>query len=692
MLKPEKNYEFKKRLLKIHKENLRDYSLTDRDNELALPDTVSIIIPEDSSEVILNAARDLADYLLISMNITASISRSANENMFSVVLKINKDLDEYSGYMGYRISLDNSIAIEGFDDRGIAQAVYRLEDIMSRRRAPFVERGVISNKPMFSPRMVHSGYSIDDYPDEYLRSVAHAGMDAILIFVKGMNLVDKFLDFNELIERAARFGIDVYAYCKMRCTCHPDDAKAYAEYDNMYGRLFREFPGFKGIIFVGESLGFPSKDEHVELPPSSGSNSFASGKPRPGWWPCEDYPQWLEMVSGIVRKYKKDADVVFWTYNWSWAPEEYRIKLIENLPTDISLLVTYELPETYKVGDVTEGCCDYTISFAGPSKVFKSEAEAAKKRGIKLYSMTNTGGLTWDIGVIPYVPAPYQWIERYKTMVMAHDDWGLCGLMESHHYGFWPSIVSETAKLCFAEPRNDMDEICYQVIERYYGRGEADKISEALRLWSEAFTHYNAVNEHQYVAFRIGPSYPFCLDREFKPPQMAHAIFGNNIFFGKYGDVFWYDRGTASLPAVRMQTEINELETMLSHMVQGVEILEKTDNKNDELLYLINLGKFICCCVQTGINSKHWFMLTTAMKIEQDNEKAKDLIAKIEELAEKEIKNAESAIPLVEADSRLGWEASMEYMTDKQRIEWKIRHLKFVLESELSAYKKASMV
>ena len=44
-------------------------------------------------------------------------------------------------------------------------------------------------------------------------------------------------------------------------------------------------------------------------------------------------------------------------------------------------------------------------------------------------------------------------------------------------------------------------------------------------------------------------------------------------------------------------------------------------------------------------------------------------------LLDREKANAVSAIPLVEADSRLGWEPSMEYVCDRWRLEWKLRQL-----------------
>ncbi|QTH40720.1 hypothetical protein J4772_24530 [Cohnella sp. LGH] len=51
-------------------------------------------------------------------------------------------------------------------------------------------------------------------------------------------------------------------------------------------------------------------------------------KPSPGWWPCEDFPHWLELLSGTIRAHNPDADIVFWTYNWGYAPKEDRLKLL----------------------------------------------------------------------------------------------------------------------------------------------------------------------------------------------------------------------------------------------------------------------------------------------------------------------------------------------------------------------------
>ncbi len=51
-----------------------------------------------------------------------------------------------------------------------------------------------------------------------------------------------------------------------------------------------------------------------------------------------------------------------------------------------------------------------------------------------------------------------------------------------------------------------------------------------------------------------------------------------------------------------------------------------------------------------------------------------------------EIENAKSAIPLVQMDSRLGYEPSMDYMCSEAHIRWKLKHADYVLKREFCAF------
>ena len=101
------------------------------------------------------------------------------------------------------------------------------------------------------------------------------------------------------------------------------------------------------------------------------------------------------------------------------------------------------------------------------------------------------------------------------------------------------------------------------------------------------------------------------------------------------------------------------------------------------------LGHFILLCVRTTIHVKRWYLLNQILRDPQAERPAKrEALDRMVALAQAESRNAREAIPLVEADSRLGWEPSMEYMTDRDHLEWKIRQVNQVVTEAIPAYRK----
>ncbi len=692
-MRKENAYDFRKKLLQIHESGLRNKDRKQQKDEFWLGNgatikTVSI------GEVIETAVNDFKDYLAVSMGVSAEVV-SEGEATITVALAedVGVDLGEFKAYKGFMIETsEKGISIFAHDERGAAQALYYLEDMMTFAAAPAVAYGIIKKKAMFSPQMVHSGYEHGIYPDEYMARIAHEGRDAIMFVY---NSPEQFAQINDLIYRGAKYGLDVYAYSALKSEMSPEDPAADEYYDSTYGQLFRNCPGLRGVTLVGESVEFPSCDPHVA--PGFGNRTkvdgIPTGKVTSGWYPCEDYPSWLNVLKKAIRKYNKDADIVFWTYNWGWQPEDARVKLIESLPTDISLLVTFEMYEPQIFSQGKGMCIDYTLASEGPSGYFKSEAAAAKKRGIRLYSMTNSGGRTWDFGTAPYEPMPQQWMRRYEQMKSAKEKWNLSGIMESHDYGFTPSIISKLSKHAFMEPAEPMQDILKKILCSEYGKENYECTEKALNCFSEAIRHYVPSNADQYGAFRIGPSYPFNL--------FLAAKFPNWPSWCNTG--YSHDTGDHISPlGLRIYGEIDSLDDCISHMEQGMDILRGIENPNEKLKDLIRLGHFLTNCVKTGRNAKKWYTLSCRMRSSCNAGEMSGIFDEMEELLYSEIKNVEDTIPLVEEDSSLGWEASMErsvknsmditgpcYMTDRWHLEWKIRQVKYVLESEIAGMRGA---
>jgi hypothetical protein len=305
----------------------------------------------------------------------------------------------------------------------------------------------------------------------------------------------------------------------------------------------------------------------------------------------------------------------------------------------------------------------------------------AHERGIPLYAMANTGGLSWDIGVIPYQPVPFQWARRYQGLLRARAQ-GLAGLMESHHFGWWPSFVSELAKWAYWEPTTTTEEMAQRLAVRDFGPEGGPPAVAAWQAWSEAWRDYVPTNEDQYGPFRVGPAYPLLFEAEREPfPSAPYAHFGARILTTRYAPHCPED-----LPA-----EIRLLERLRQRWEEGLADLERAvaltpERKRGEAERMLGLGKFIRNCVQTTLHTKQWWQLKQALLAEKDPQQAQALAADLIRLGEAEIANAQATIPLVEADSRLGWEPSMEYMADRTHLEWKIGQLRLVLDEEIPAY------
>ena len=707
----ERNYEFRKRLSEVHKPGRKNPEVYLKKEGVVVTDDWQIVYPDDADRVIKIAANDLREYFEVSLEVYPTV-RPASLAQKTKIIEYNT---LYNGKKSsYKLTVeDDKITISGADSRGAAQGSYFIEDQMNLNEGPVIAKGVTEKEPIYSPRMIHSGYGLDMFPDEHLRTIAHHGMDAILVFTKDVHITPYgFLDFNDLIYRAAGYGIDVYAYSYHKNYRHPSDPHAKEDYRKTYGRLFKECPGLKGIVFVGESCDFPSKDPNTCGVPAHMARTDLQYKatwfsrPYPGWYPCNDYGEFMTLIRDVIWEENPEADIVLWTYNWGNKPKEARLELIRSLPEGITLQATYEMFELFPIEGGMERLSDYSISFAGPGQYFASEAEEAKKCGVKLYTMSNTGGLTWDVGVIPYVPVPYQWKDRWDSMQKAHDDWGLCGLMESHHYGFYPSFVSELHKATCWSPVDDFDTHIRAIAVRDFGEENADKVLDAWKYMSDGIRKYVSTDEDQYGPFRIGPAYPLLLldDTVIPSPDFAH--FKNNYICHPM-----YNFDITKM--ARLNYEINSISEMRELFKKGADIFEEIlpsipANRLDDAKRMYGLARFIENSAKTTVNVKKWHILKHKLGFKPTmhiigpakndfvlNEEIFDaipvkernaIILEMKAIAEAEIENAKATIPLVDFDSRLGWEPSMEYMCDREHLEWKIKHVEKSVGSLMRYY------
>jgi hypothetical protein len=153
-------------------------------------------------------------------------------------------------------------------------------------------------------------------------------------------------------------------------------------------------------------------------------------------------------------------------------------------------------------------------------------------------------------------------------------------------------------------------------------------------------------------------------------------------------------RANQSTGAQRVDAEVRCLERMAARWQRGVELLAQAvavapERNRAPAERLLGLGRFFLHAIRTTIHVKQWWQLRQQVLGEADRRRAHALLDELVALAEREIANAQATIPLVEADSRLGWEPSMEYLCDRPHLEWKIAQVRRVLEHEIPLYRRA---
>lgn len=173
-------------------------------------------------------------------------------------------------------------------------------------------------------------------------------------------------------------------------------------------------------------------------------------------------------------------------------------------------------------------------------------------------------------------------------------------------------------------------------------------------------------------------------------PASPHAFLGHRIVKTFYHP---FENSQQSSGGMRYPIEIRIMKRGLERWNRGITEMEQAvrlapENKRKKAEKMLGIGKFISHSVSTIIHLKQWWLLNERLKLERSSDKAQKLLDQIELLAKEEIRNAEDTIPLVESDSRLGWEPTMEYMTDRRHLEWKIQQVKSVLKYDIPQFRE----
>ena len=170
----EKNYDFRKRMLIVHKPGIREESAVKSFNGIIVDASWEIVYAKSDDPVLANAAYDFKEFLEVSHGVSVNarecsdisdVLNNPDKRIIAVDFPVSPEsAPGFTEPLAYRLIAGRGIIVCANSARGAAQGLYYTEDLMNCNLGPMLSPCDISRKPLFSPRMVHSGYALDVYP------------------------------------------------------------------------------------------------------------------------------------------------------------------------------------------------------------------------------------------------------------------------------------------------------------------------------------------------------------------------------------------------------------------------------------------------------------------------------------------------------------------------------------------------
>ncbi|MGA2271474.1 MAG: hypothetical protein ABSH44_23665 [Bryobacteraceae bacterium] len=495
----EERYAFVRRLSEWQEPRRRNPAARPSVTEWALPAAGwKIVLRADAGPVLKQTADDFHGYLESGMQVHSALESPASLDGWAtmrhaIIAGTNAQMpgcgDALTAPKDYRIVAGpERIVVCGYDERGAMYGLYNLEQRMNLREAPFLPVALDTTRhSLYRARMILSGLGYMEWPDAYLRLLAHYGFDAIFASdYANANGVQTYSHQNnehrsdpaavrDLIRRASRYGIQLYCPVVWR---HTGDAESEAGLRKLARDLATGFPEVRGWVLLQEGFTIDQRS------PGVGGDAAA-------WkdW-IRRWDDAVRIVAGEFHKIDPKLEVLPWSYNISSRPDpvhiELRREVIRQLPADVIPLLTWDRGMGLERDGEMGYSKDYSINEPGPAECTAAEIDEAHKRGFTVYSKADTLA-SWQFGTFPYLPIPYQWYERYRNL----EKYGIQGTMESWTYGFKPSWVAEMRAWYSWSNAPPLDTLLSAIARREFGPG-SEKL--ALNAW-----------EHFSKAIRLVP-------------------------------------------------------------------------------------------------------------------------------------------------------------------------------------------
>ncbi len=691
-----------------------------------------LILSKDSSPLLQNAVNDFADYMDKSMDVRIETEEIESpdgwQRMDHCIVAGTRDQlsgcgTTLKGPKDYEIEVrPDHIIICGYDERGVMFGLYNLEARMNLREAPFLPKNLKTVRhSLYDVRLVMSWMGWMEWPDTLLSHLAHYGFDGIYASPMAnpngdRSTAESSTDFyarilykirdqdtsrmKDLIKRAARFGIKVYAPIIYQFM---GTLESEAGLRKLVRDILKEFPEIEGYILLTE--GFWYREWHG----TRGNDSAER--------------EWIENWAGAVgivleecHRINPSIEILPWDYNIANQKEKAEMKryLIRQLPVETIPLLTWENGKSFKIDKYEGKLNDYSISQIGPSEVAHAQIEEARLRNMRVYCNADTFVCGGQFQTVPYQPFPYQWYERYKAL----ENYGINGTLESWTSGFTPNFMSELRTWYCWSDAPDLEELLGKIASRNFGKESKEMVIKAWHYFSEAIRlipdtgptmgtsnaignplffqeppartatfKYSWTDQEKWMSYSgglINPYWPFAVFWLTFVPDFTNQINMAEVY-------------ARSVSGTRVSADEKILPVFLNYINQAAELMGKglklyreaalrsPDSKRQNAFKEVIIAEQLKRMMESECAILEFEDLRFNLIAEKDNNKAEMILGRMEKILHEEIARTTLAIIAAKRDSRLGFQQECDYVYTPFSLTTKLGILNDILKDQIPA-------
>jgi len=450
-------------------------------------------------------------------------------------------------------------------------------------------------------------------------------------------------------------GMDEWPDTFAFCTSTPE-ARAWLRQASEH--LFRALPDLGGWFLITAS------EHHTHC--YSHCFGYLEGDrpacPRCAARPPEDVA--AEIITDLrdgTRAAGSDAHCIAWNWSWSIYAEDPQPALLAQLPKDVAVLFDWErggqhiLP-TGKPIFIDE----YSLSYIGPSRRFRIGLDAARRHGLPVMAKLQVGA-THELATTPNLPLIGHLYEKVKTAEVLE----LAGLLTTWNFGNAFSLnTAVLGRLARAEERPETRAFVTELAEEYFPGADGDEAANAIEQFSTAMSFFPFDMAVLYAGpANYAPAYPLTL------APLTGKPMGRSWVMDERGD---------DLSESLRQFTLDEVTDLLEALVTAWEIgvsrytaaLGGCSHPRAE--QELNVARYIGHSFRSMLNIYRTYRLR--------RDRPADAEAQFREIAADEIANLEAALPLLDADPRLGFHAECQaYQVTPDAVREKLAVLREVI-------------